>query len=95
MAGTTRIDFVTGGTNNGSFTWTGGKLMFFITAGTWGGGNVQVQQNFNGTWMNVGTAVTTNGSQEIELAPGLLQVVVTTATGVNASAVSVPTVING
>lgn len=93
MAGTTRLDLLTGagpGTSSPLF-WQGGKLALMATSSAWGGGSVQYQMQFGAQWLNVGAAFTANGMQVVELPPGQIQAVVTTATGVNASAVTVPT----
>lgn len=78
--------------NNASATgapaqWGGGKGLFTAVA-TWGGGNVQLQYMGpdGATWLNVGAAVTANGIQNFELAPGLIRAAVTTATAAYAQA---------
>lgn len=72
--------------------WQGGQLQLVATSSAWGGGSVQFQQSVLGTWVNLGTAFTANGTQIVQSPAGQIQAVVTTSTGVTASAYSVPSI---
>ena len=65
-------------------TGIGGKFMLQAISGGWGGGNAQLQEMGpdGSTWLNVGTAMTANGVQVLDLPPGSYRAVITTATGV-------------
>jgi len=92
---TERISFTSA--KPGPFTLKGGRYLFGVTA-TFGGGSVALQGLLpdGSTYATVpdiaGNAVslTTAGWKTVDLAPGQYQIAITTATGVSASAASVP-----
>lgn len=95
MAGSTRLDFFVNAAagNSTDLYWQGGKLAFIAEA-TWGGGSVALQfMSPHGTWIAVTSgSLTANGLIVLELPPGRLRAVGTTASAIYASAVSVPTI---
>ncbi len=74
------------------FQWPGGRGEFRVEA-TFGGGTVKLQcKGPNGTPMDVGAAVTltANGGGIFELGAGEIRASITTATGVYAMALRIP-----
>lgn len=97
MAGIVRIDFMSNqaaGTypSSGSKPFKGGKLAVAV-AGTLGGGSIQVNMLFGGSWVPAGSAINAVGVTVLELPPCELQVVATGVGIANAyvSGVEVPT----
>ena len=99
MARRIRIDLMSAGTGTGNaFDWPGGDGVLDAESAAWGGGNLALQkQALSGTWLGVnhyGTVtpivITANGTANFRAAAGPLRVLVTTATGVSASAAGVP-----
>ena len=65
----------------------GGKY-FAIATGSWNAGNADLQiEAADGTFVSVGstTKFTANGTASVDLPPGIVQLVITTSTGVSYS----------
>jgi hypothetical protein len=75
----------------GAFGLFGGKYEL-AAAATWGGGNVQLEALAGdaSTWLNVGSAITTNGVTVFDLAPGQYRLAVTTATSAYLALTTIP-----
>lgn len=75
-----------------SYDWPGGTGVMYAEA-TWGGGSIKLQQiSPNGTWMDVGSAVTftTNGIGGFLLPAGPIRLVIATAIAAYVYVVGVP-----
>lgn len=88
-----RLDLIENGTSTGSaFTWPGGKGNFFVE-GTFNGATVKLQyQTPNGTWVDLGSAVsmTANGQGEFSFPAGQVRAAVDgSPTGVYAYAIRI------
>lgn len=68
--------------------WVGGEG-YLLAEATWGGGNVKLQQlSPNGTYLDIPSAtLSANGMVAFKAPPGILKLVITTATAVYAYAV--------
>lgn len=90
MAGTSRYDLVVNGTAT-PLSVQGGKYSFFVSLGA--ATSVQLQQKLDSGFVNIGASITASGATVLEVAPGIIQAVVTgTATTTNVSAITVPTI---
>lgn len=78
MPNSQRIDFIVNGSaTSPSFRWNGGNETAFFE-GTFNTASLQLQtQSPNGTWMNVGAAITTASVANFTLPDGALRVAVT------------------
>ncbi len=74
-----------------NFGLLGGTYGFDVTA-TWNSGSVQLEMlSLDGsTWVNVGSAVSTNGYSTEQLPPGQYRIAVTSASAVYAALSSIP-----
>jgi hypothetical protein len=81
MANSDRIDFIVNGSaTSSSRNWVGGNGTLYAE-GTFSGTSLQLQaQSPNGTWMNVGSAVTAAGLANFTVPDGQLRVTVTGGT---------------
>lgn len=63
----------------------------FVAEGTWGGGNIKLQQKAgNATWVDIAlSTLSANGDINVRLAPGEVRGVVTTSTGVYADLIPI------
>jgi hypothetical protein len=69
-----------------AFSLLGGKYGLDISA-TWSSGNAQVETlaTDGSTWLNVGSAVTANGTSTYDLPPGQYRIGISSATAVYAA----------
>ena len=95
MASDLRLDLAVNGTaataNTVATRWMGGRGMFCVPAATFGGGSVALQWKApDGTFLTVkdingsNASLTAAGTTTVELPPGEVKVLITTATGVYA-----------
>lgn len=90
MRATESVKFTNVDATPADFPLTGGKYAIDVVA-TWGGGNIVLQVALpGGTYAPVHTALTDDGHVVVDLAPGLYQFTLTTATAAFAAITRIP-----
>lgn len=99
MARRQRLDLLSNSTGTGAaFDYQGGDALFMVSATSWGGGNVKLQmQNADGAWVNIQNyatttpiSITADGTANFRAPAGPMRAVATTATGVTACVLGIP-----